>query len=832
VPPVYVKRGLSMNRYDAKADLWSVGTVLFEMIAGRPPFHGENHIDLLRNIQRKAVRLPPEVRVSKACVNVLRLLLNRNPLSRAGFKEFFEASDALVALGCEGVQTVDVGTCRRRTSKNLGSIPEDAAAAATSTSTASIMTVQTTIELQNQPQQHQAAVVSAHLQPQGSPPGPNLQSPNSTQVLTPPVKPFSRNYPALQPLEPSPPMNAPIFLQPKDFPRMPALCTQQEAAAADQTLHQEQRNLHHYQQQQHISWQQFPNPSQAVELAQMGGAGAGGAHRNGGSPLQNSSGDDSGFVLVEHGSVVSPSGTAIVSSATIPFDNGTNYSSMDSNPQSYQRRSRETPAPLEATPPTRYFVNSNAPTKTNIPMTGTSVRGDYGTVRASTACRASKGMLSTSPGTGGALMGLLGRSIGFGGINHNNDTVTNADTTTSNSSNGTIHASPTISVNVAQSYWEQQIRDASELLATAEDVGRRAVSVAHLGDARAYLALRLSLMNEGSSLLSLSPMEVVVGEEEEANGAVTDDSSTTEIMASRRRPRSVSNTDKFMSEAGQLEEEAEEMPFACVNQEYVSASVATGIPSRSHPPAFSKTTSPAAMKHVIKPTRAMVQAHFKEALSCYLKTLQMLKGALTGAQKVEKDLVMYLSQQKFLSFDQRNRVQALQKRCTVTTGWLGGQFKGVLERADAANVEIGKVEVSSQHSSQQSHSLTEFQPVKPAEELIYNHALACGREGAVKQLLGQFEAARSSYRSAGLLAETLLMEANIASDDRKILEEFVDGFAARITELDGVMLHQSRLAASIAGNSSTGSKRDSGAGIVELIGSPQPTYTTVHLAAK
>ena len=45
-------------RYDAKADLWSVGTVLFEMIAGKPPFMGDNHIHLLRNIQTKSLRMP------------------------------------------------------------------------------------------------------------------------------------------------------------------------------------------------------------------------------------------------------------------------------------------------------------------------------------------------------------------------------------------------------------------------------------------------------------------------------------------------------------------------------------------------------------------------------------------------------------------------------------------------------------------------------------------------------------------------------------------------------------------------------------------------------
>ena len=94
------------------------------MISGRPPFNGENHIDLLRNIQRKAVRLPPDVHVSKECVKLLRLLLNRNPLSRAGFKEFLEATDALVALGCQGIVTNDEGTCNRPM-MDLGTIPEN-----------------------------------------------------------------------------------------------------------------------------------------------------------------------------------------------------------------------------------------------------------------------------------------------------------------------------------------------------------------------------------------------------------------------------------------------------------------------------------------------------------------------------------------------------------------------------------------------------------------------------------------------------------------------------------------------------------------------------------
>ncbi|KAH8088812.1 serine/threonine kinase [Aureococcus anophagefferens] len=48
---------LSFKRYDAKADLWSVGAVLFEMLAGEPPFSGRDHRELLKNIKRKALRL-------------------------------------------------------------------------------------------------------------------------------------------------------------------------------------------------------------------------------------------------------------------------------------------------------------------------------------------------------------------------------------------------------------------------------------------------------------------------------------------------------------------------------------------------------------------------------------------------------------------------------------------------------------------------------------------------------------------------------------------------------------------------------------------------------
>jgi len=81
---------LQFQKYDAKADLWSVGTILFEMLAGKPPYTGANHVQLLRNIERQ---VPPIAKISDGlsedCVNLLRGLLKRRPLERMSFAEFF-----------------------------------------------------------------------------------------------------------------------------------------------------------------------------------------------------------------------------------------------------------------------------------------------------------------------------------------------------------------------------------------------------------------------------------------------------------------------------------------------------------------------------------------------------------------------------------------------------------------------------------------------------------------------------------------------------------------------------------------------------------------------
>ncbi|GKT95606.1 serine threonine-protein kinase ATG1 [Colletotrichum tofieldiae] len=82
---------LRYERYDAKADLWSVGTVLYEMITGRPPFRARNHVELLRKIEaaEDRVKYPKELVVSKELVKLIGKLLTRNPVERMRFEDFF-----------------------------------------------------------------------------------------------------------------------------------------------------------------------------------------------------------------------------------------------------------------------------------------------------------------------------------------------------------------------------------------------------------------------------------------------------------------------------------------------------------------------------------------------------------------------------------------------------------------------------------------------------------------------------------------------------------------------------------------------------------------------
>ena len=715
--------------------------MLFEMISGEPPFHGENHIDLLRNIQRKAVRLPKDVRVSKECVNLLRVLLNRNPLARAGFKEFFEACDALVSLGCHGNTSVDEGTCKRPTI-DLATIPEYQQDAAISTvtptavvdntshepsqSSDSVMTTTTSSTIPQTQQQYQPQQGISHAATAHS----NTATTASIAVTAKP-----RNTSVFNPLGM---YTTPTVTTATVPPTMTELTTI-------------------YNSSQRIP-QRIEMPSRQKDV----------------TPLHIST-DENSFVMVEHGSSSlhkSSSPVVAESSNPVPISKMTTVMVSHYNESVRMKDGRQHHHLLEQSPPTSAgFFMSRIPTLT-------SRANDYSIVRGA------KGMLSTSPGTGGALMNMFtGRpnllTRGGAGV-----------------------AGLAVNVVETEKQLEEQFKAAANMLATAEDIGRRAISVAHLGDKRAYYAMRLFYMSESnaSSILSITPMEGIEeessGDHDDSGGNVTDvdddDSSSTEVMAStsRRRISTTSNADKSMPDIKTDIDDEEEMPFAVQSESMVSPFLTANMPTRSGSSFNNSSDNISNRRLPSKPSPIFIRSHFNEAMTCYLKALKMIKGAICVTEDVSKEVITL--EGKRLSSDQQLYLGLLKKQSEVTSNWLSNQFQGVLERGNATNTEMTKLpqSLNSDGVEESSMSFKQNVVVTSVEELLYTHSLGYGREGAVKQLLGHFEAARACYRSAGLLAETLLMEPHVEGEDRRTLEAYVDGFAAQITELDELLISQ------------------------------------------
>jgi len=772
---------LQHHRYDAKADLWSAGTVLFEMITGRPPFHGENHIDLLRNIQRKAVRLPPGVQVSSECVTLLRILLNRNPLSRAGFQEFFVASEAFSALGCEGVplakgdegqknnlqHKMDLGTINETVDEDHASHPS--AASMDTINTCAIPENKSPSTPQNTHHAHPLSVPLSQTDQQGpssSPYPARTLMPNMEQMvhqvhppfgaLTPKTNPGQqqggngpRKYTPFTPLEASPPFPPMKALGQMSLAYPPPLVLDSTSPPSPTRQYLIPPKATHQQRMRENSLFAVANTGDQAHYRRPGSS--------------QSSSDDSEFVMVDHG--------GYRSGPTSP-----STSHLKSGDQERQRRT-----PLQ-------MWNQS---KTNEPQTQKALSPPaspryYNTTQVATPSsnlapkrNKPRGMLSTSPGTGGALMGLIGASFGpsctlprFGGSpSQSHVNIERPDT------GGKSHSS-------GNSF---NMEVASKMLSAAEDVGRRAVNVAHLGDTRAYIAMKLLLANEeSSSILSSTPMDGVEEEEEDGRSedGITDNedsSSTYTPIAGQRRMETIGRRINNSQKSVDSDDDDDEMPFAVSVEEPLQAPtspVREDAAIMGHPLAASLMNS----RTPGRASAVFIQSHFREALSCYLKALTMLKGAVSAAQRV----ITALNKIPTETEDPKSSMAYFRKRCEISFNWLAGQFSGVLERADAANVEVGKARgpESVVGNGETTQSVT-------VEELIYNHSLSCGRDGAVKQLLGQYEAARSCYRSAGLLAETLLMEPKLGADDRCVLDEHVCSFAERIQELDGLMLQQS-----------------------------------------
>ncbi|XP_073111994.1 serine/threonine-protein kinase ATG1a isoform X2 [Elaeis guineensis] len=113
--PLYMAPEIIQDRkYDAKADLWSVGAILFQLVTGKLPFDGNTHFQLFQNIlATNELQFPEDVLVNlhPDCIDLCRSLLRRNPVERLAFEDFFNhkfMAPRISGTAIESQNTADV----------------------------------------------------------------------------------------------------------------------------------------------------------------------------------------------------------------------------------------------------------------------------------------------------------------------------------------------------------------------------------------------------------------------------------------------------------------------------------------------------------------------------------------------------------------------------------------------------------------------------------------------------------------------------------------------------------------------------------------------------
>jgi len=76
--------------YGASVDWWALGVLMYEMLAGQPPFEADNEDDLFESIMNDDVLYP--VWLSREAVNVLEQFMTKDPRKRLGCGEHGERS--------------------------------------------------------------------------------------------------------------------------------------------------------------------------------------------------------------------------------------------------------------------------------------------------------------------------------------------------------------------------------------------------------------------------------------------------------------------------------------------------------------------------------------------------------------------------------------------------------------------------------------------------------------------------------------------------------------------------------------------------------------------
>ena len=82
-PEMLLKKG-----HDTRVDIWSVGVLMFELLAGYSPFVAKNNQDLYQNIRRLKIQWPKDMQ--PLAKNLIGKILKLNPLDRPSLQEILD----------------------------------------------------------------------------------------------------------------------------------------------------------------------------------------------------------------------------------------------------------------------------------------------------------------------------------------------------------------------------------------------------------------------------------------------------------------------------------------------------------------------------------------------------------------------------------------------------------------------------------------------------------------------------------------------------------------------------------------------------------------------
>jgi len=87
----YIAPEVLLSEYDEKCDIWSIGIILYILLAGKPPFDGKNDREIVKKVRKGEFDIDPMEMddVTLEAKDLVRKMLAYDPMTR------FSADEAL-----------------------------------------------------------------------------------------------------------------------------------------------------------------------------------------------------------------------------------------------------------------------------------------------------------------------------------------------------------------------------------------------------------------------------------------------------------------------------------------------------------------------------------------------------------------------------------------------------------------------------------------------------------------------------------------------------------------------------------------------------------------